>query len=895
MKEKARLVSFVLTISLLFVSFGGFTSSNEATQTETLEKIRDTKILCTATVDQEFDDSSVLVIMDNISGGINKQHDLSFFGDIGASSITDLTTLSSDTLVSSGIVSSESVSRDVSETATISTKKLPWFEVNVETFRQILKIELSTHSKENVLNVIKKLEKIEGIKYAGPNYKVQLRSNGVDSTQSARSVLLSYPWVERTDAQDAWDITEGSYNIKVGVIDSGIASHPNLQDNLVVGSNFFDNSGTGDTFGHGTKVAGIIGAVAGNGLDVQGVCPNVSIVPLKVYTTVIKKENGVETMDGSLDDVIQAVTYAINQGIHILNFSVDSAENVPLPTLAQKIVNYPGLFVTSAGNDKSDNDGTPHYPSDYTQTLTNVISVGGTFFLGSDVQNGQELRLESSNFGANTVDLFAPGDFVITTSINNEGQEKASGTSFAAPFVSGAAALIMSVRPDLSPAEVKKCIMDSVDKLDGQFEGECVSGGRLNVYKAVQLATQPQTFTGDVNEDGKTDMIVTRRTSSGKRAIDAYLGQSDGTFVLSYTRDFSQVYNYQDPVFVGDVNGDRKTDLIVHTVVAGKRYMLIYRANFDEQTNVLSFIGPTLCATTDDHDYYTTKAKFFVADANGDGNDDFIVHVKNSNGKRVNLTYLGEAVGSIGVFDTNVNTFTSTNDYKADPVFIGDFNGDGMADMVVPYADLNKKRWLLVYKGKVSAPYFETGVKFSSTRTHDPVTYACQQFISDVNGDNKDDLVVHWKDDNGKRNNLVYKGSSSGLMTEAVKTAATSNNYIATDPVFVGDINGDGCGDMLVQWANSNRKRNLLVYKRKSDVIYETVGNQTTSETLDLTEIPSCLFLADVTGEGRADFIVKYRCSNGNTRFITYVATNSTPSFGAAVYSAETAIPYFHN
>ena len=890
MKKKARLVSFILAISLLFVSFSGFSSSNETTETETLEKTRDTKILCTATVDQDFDDSSVLVIMDNITGGINKQHELSFFGDIGATAIVDLTTLSSEILVASGLESSENVSKGVSETATISTSKSPWFEVNAETFRQILKIELSVHSKENVLNVIKKLEEIEGIKYAGPNYKVHLRSDFLVSTTSSIDNSHLYSWgIRKTGVMDAWNITDGSHDIKVGIIDSGIAEHPNLLDNLVSGANFYDNSGTGDTYGHGTEVAGVIGAVENNNLIIQGVCKNVSLIPLKVYTeTVISETTGMRTINGNTDDIIQAIEYATNNGIHILNCSLggyyyDAAE-------AQAIANYPGLFIASAGNDGNDNDDNGLYPSSYSEILTNVISVGASTVTPEGSATGTDEICTWSNYGVNSVDLFAPGFSIKTTYVYNGLYNLVyqAGTSYSAPHVAGAAALIMSVRPDMTPAEVKKCIMDSVDKSE-DFEGKCVSGGRLNVYKAVQLATQPQTFTGDVNGDGRADMIITRRQSNGNRAIDTYLGQSDGTFGSVITTNRTQAYNYEDPVFIGDANGDGRTDLIVHSVVGGKRYLFIYRGNTDG-----TFTAAMLTATNDSHDYFTAKAKFFVADANGDGCDDFIVHTKNSSGKRINLTYLSEVAGSMAAFSTTASTFTSTNNYGIAPVYIGDFNGDGKADIVVPHTS-NGKRCLLVYKGKSSAPYFSTGEKFTSSRNNDWLQWPCKEFISDVNGDGKDDLVVHWRSTDGKRNNLVYKGSSSGLKTEAVAMSDSTNSYDAFDEMFVGDINGDGYDDLLVQHADSNGKRNLLVYKGTSGGSYSTATNYVKNETLDLTVTPSCFFLADVTGEGRADFIVKYRdSSSGNVGFITYTGS-SIGSFSIAKYSNVSSIPYSHN
>ena len=886
MNRKLRIISFVMVVNFLLLSFSGFSSTDETLAAPV--KIRDTKILCTATIDQDFDDSSVLVIMDNITGGINKQYELSYFGDIGATSVTDLTILSNDILVASGLVSNDDASRKASDNTAVSTNKVPWFEINEETFRQILKIELNTHSKQNVLEVIRKLERIEGIKYAGPNYKVYPCSDNFASICSLSGESNEYPWgIEITNTVGAWNITVGTDKIKVGVIDSGIEAHPNLVDNLVAGSNFLNNSSTGDTYGHGTEVAGIIGAATGNGLEVQGVCQNVSIVPLKVYTTVFINENGKKDTDGTLDDVIQAITYATNQGIHIINYSVEV--NTDVPALSQEIANYPGLFVTSAGNDGKNNDDTAHYPSGYTTTLNNVISVGGADFLKSgDTEN----RYYTSNYGSNTVDLFAPGTEVMTTSIDNDGQDSVTGTSYAAPFVAGAAALIMSVRPDMTPAEVKKCIMDSTDKMscincNRCMLHNCVSGGRLNVYKAVQLATQPQTFTGDVNGDSRADMIITRRTSDGKRAIDTYLGQSDGTFGSVITTSYSQVYNYQDPVFVGDVNGDKLTDLIVHNVLTGKRNLLVYAGKSDG-----TFKSASLASTTDSHDYYTTKSKFFVADANGDGKDDFIVHTKNSSGKRINLTYLGNSAGTVTTFNSSASTFTSSNNYGIAPVYIGDFNGDLKADIVVPYTS-SGKRCLLVYKGKSSAPYFSSGVKFNSNKNSDGVQWPCKEFVSDVNGDRKDDLVVHWRSTDGKRNNLVYKGGSSGLTTEAVVTSVTMHDYIASDEMFIGDVSGEGCEDILVQRKDTSGNRSLLVYRGLSDATYASGNNTVTNDTLDLPVTPSCFFLSDVNGDVRADFIVKYN-SGGNVAFMVYKGTTSG-TFSSEIYTSASVIPYFNN
>ncbi len=140
------------------------------------------------------------------------------------------------------------------------------------------------------------------------------------------------------------------------------------------------------------------------------------------------------------------------------------------------IKSYPGLFICSAGNDNANTDSDVHnnYPSEY--DLPNIISVGA-----SKKDDG---RRKTSNYGKETVDLFAPGEGIWTTTAKG-GYASSSGTSIAAPFVTGVAALILAKEPTLSMSEIKETIIRNVDKV-AAFDGLCVSGGRLNAEKALK-------------------------------------------------------------------------------------------------------------------------------------------------------------------------------------------------------------------------------------------------------------------------------------------------------------------------------------------------------------------------------------------------------------------------
>lgn len=347
---------------------------------------------------------------------------------------------------------------------------------------RIIKLDLSCNSKQDVLSVIKQLEKREDIYSAEPNYTLELFTTPNDTEYNANNQWA----IDKISLPSAWNITTGSSDILVGVIDSGIdTSHPELSGrvNNILSKSFVSGttSGTVDTSGHGTGVAGIIGAKTNNSIGIAGVAWNVQLVSLKVGTT----GNTFNT-----NAVVEAINYATEKGIDVLNCSFGSyTESTAIKTAIQ---NFPGPVVCAAGNEGVE---TPMYPA--CSNCSNIISVGAS--------TSSDTVAFYSNYGVTTVDLFAPGDAILTSypkglcggascdslSHHATNYHEMDGTSASAPYVTGVVALMLSKHPNLTPQKIRQILIDTVDTVTNfwgtdVFGANCVSGGRLNAYAALQ-------------------------------------------------------------------------------------------------------------------------------------------------------------------------------------------------------------------------------------------------------------------------------------------------------------------------------------------------------------------------------------------------------------------------
>lgn len=291
--------------------------------------------------------------------------------------------------------------------------------------------------------------------------------------------------------EKAWDISRGSWILNVGVMDSGVSQHTDLVNNLHDTLSFSGESSKtayDDNVGHGTGVAGIIGAVGNNNINSAcGICWDINIVPLRVSNENISNLED-ETM------VINALNYASAHNIKIINFSGGFPSYST--ALYQAISNYDGLLICSSGNAGNSyiyngelgqyTSNSYVYPASF--DLDNVISVNGVEDDGSVYANGIYLNTHP--------DLLAPAFCDNTTGLNNSYQNFGA-TSCAAATVTGVAALVKSTNLLLTPAEIKSIILNSVD-VDSSYATYCSTSGRLNAYKAVKAAIPYYTETSSL-------------------------------------------------------------------------------------------------------------------------------------------------------------------------------------------------------------------------------------------------------------------------------------------------------------------------------------------------------------------------------------------------------------
>lgn len=327
----------------------------------------------------------------------------------------------------------------------------------------MFKIKINTEDKEATLAAIKVIDTRSDVLYAEPNYICHTEAVPNDLCLSVQPAVEK----DRMDLIDAWNITTGSKTVKVGVIDSGInKENPDLIDaydtKLSKSFNGLKEYEAGCDE-HGTHVAGIIGGTGNNGIGITGVCWNVDLVSLRT---------GDNNGKSDITDIVEAIDYAKSKGIKIINFSSNTYNYNS--SLKNAIANYNGIFVCSSGNTGIDIDTSnkKSYPPAY--NLSNVVSVGSVDSL--------DLLAYDSNTGLKSVNIAAQCVDVVST--YKDTFISKSGTSMAAPQVSGVAVLLLSKYPKLSVAEVKSAIVNNVNKKDW-LKDKVSSGGTVNAFKAL--------------------------------------------------------------------------------------------------------------------------------------------------------------------------------------------------------------------------------------------------------------------------------------------------------------------------------------------------------------------------------------------------------------------------
>ena len=590
MKRKTRIFALLLAIISLFtissdvLIFRADAATIIGTNAST--NVGEEKIYSQATLEDDFSGSGIIIVLNKETTQEFNTYSPDDFSYVSVTEVKNLTSAKAEAI--KDILSKNDTAN------TRSTSNYEYTEDDIDTFKSILYLELEYDSKEYVLNVIEELEKNEDFLYVGPDYYVQICETPNDAGYSQQWGL------SKIHAPEAWDI-ENTASVVVGIVDSGIhGNHPDLIER--VNNSMHRDFTTGvtvgtavtrenlvDPCGHGTHVAGIVGTQTDNASGCAGVCWDVELVSLRVLN-----ENG----RGQSSHVINAINYADDIGIDILNLSLGVYEEDT--ALHTAIGNYDGLVVAAAGNDNINTDETHCYPASYNY-LENVISVGA-----SDSNDNRSnwnsidnlwglLGQSQSNYGKTTVDVFAPGTDIYST-LNTGGYGTMSGTSMAAPFVTGVAALMMSVNESLNPIDIKVLINASADKVDA-LKDLCVSGGRLDAYEAVDRAVNAKRVmivqgsryleeTATITQAGGYIDYILHFRSSCNRVIqtfgtkDTYLElyASDGTLLLgkedtdddgyqqngllSYEFDESEIYILRVKFYFSSTTGDIRVGIV---------------------------------------------------------------------------------------------------------------------------------------------------------------------------------------------------------------------------------------------------------------------------------------------------------------------------------------------
>lgn len=331
-----------------------------------------------------------------------------------------------------------------------------------------------------------------------PSYKDQWGMKNTGTNSRTGSIFRTRPGIEGKDinVENAWEVTMGNRAIKIAVIDTGIDyNHPDLKTQLWVneaemnGEKGVDDDGNGvvddiyganfsgggfpvapesignpmDGQGHGTHCAGVIGA-AHNGIGVQGVLKNTQIMAIKFLS---------DSGQGDTEGAIKAIDYAIKMGADVMSNSWGGGPESQALKDAISVANEKGIvFVAAAGNNTSDNDAKPSFPASY--DVPNVISVGA--------YDGAGKVASFSNYGKKSVHVFAPGVDILST-YKGSIYKKLSGTSMAAPFVSGMVGLLLAQEgKSLQMDEVReRFIKTSI--LENDLRNSSVSAGRVDASR----------------------------------------------------------------------------------------------------------------------------------------------------------------------------------------------------------------------------------------------------------------------------------------------------------------------------------------------------------------------------------------------------------------------------
>jgi subtilisin family serine protease len=352
----------------------------------------------------------------------------------------------------------------------------------------VLMDEISNVLNEYNFNILGSLEnKIFAVSTDNINLLEAKLSNLVDYIEyeadlkiavDTNDTYYAYQWGHAaTRIEPVWSFTKGAPDVYICIIDTGlIRSHSDLQSDMFrAGIDYYNNGEVlTDTDGHGTFIAGIIGADTNNAKGIAGIAYNSYIVPFRIP----------QDSEGYFDTskIIEAIYDAADVGCDVINMSLGGpGSNSTFNTAVQYAINKGSIVIAAAGND-GDEGNEISYPASY----NNVVSVASI--------NSSKVRSYFSTYNQ-FVDVSAPGENIYSTSLSG-GYNYGSGTSFAAPYVSAIAGLIKSLKADLTPAKFNDLIKTTSTDLGASGFDNYYGYGLINAEAMVNNLYKPAPVTG---------------------------------------------------------------------------------------------------------------------------------------------------------------------------------------------------------------------------------------------------------------------------------------------------------------------------------------------------------------------------------------------------------------
>jgi Subtilase family len=607
-------------------------------------------------------------------------------------------------------------------------------------------------------------------------------------------------YLPHISAPEAWDISTGSADVVVAVLDTGIAfDHPDLDANVwqnsgeiagnhkdddgnnyvddVDGWDFIDDDNTSEPVlvgssdpeaqSHGSLVAGIIGAVGNNHEGYTGVAWDVQIMSLRILD-----ENGA----GTESDVAVAIRYAVDNGADVINLSFAGDEtHAALRNAVQYAYTNDVVVIAALGNDARNVNEEPVYPACLRSDLADWV-------IGVTATDDEDWETDFTNYGSDCADIAAPGEGIFGLGYTEDGSEARDselyigpwdGTSMASPIVAGAAALLKAQYPTISVDEVRSALKLSVDPAHTISGSGALGAGRLNVARALEVAsalvgaqrevTVEETLDETSDFEGVHDSYMVLGTRAGS-APWVNVWRADGVAYASFLA-FADSFTGGVQVAVDDLNDDNRVEVVATPGVGG-----------GPQVRVFTVSG----ALINDFFAYDESSRQGVSATLGDVTGDGVEEI---------ITAVGAGVSNdVVIFDqdgTELSRFTVEGFQEGTRfvVSVADVDSDWEKEILV--AAQNNEPRIAVYNAN--------GTRLVDFLAYAPtMTAGLSLSAGDFDGDARDEIVVGPL--TGGAGHVRIFNYIGALWKEFFTTEVTDGGG---NNVSVADIDIDGAWDIV--------------------------------------------------------------------------------------------------